>query len=333
MEILVTGGMGYIGSHTVVELINCGYEPVIVDNLINSSRDVLGRIERITGVTVPFHELDVCDQAALDGVFKQHEFGAVIHFAGLKAVGESVAKPLEYYRNNIDSTLSLLSVMKNQEVKKLVFSSSATVYGDPISLPLTEDMPRRSTNPYGWSKVMIEQILEDLVTAGGDWSITSLRYFNPVGAHPSGLIGEEPVGIPNNLLPYISKVAHGELDYVRVFGNDYETPDGTGVRDYIHVVDLASAHVAALQNLEHPNVYKAYNIGTGQGTSVLELIRSFSEGSGVEIPYRIVERRPGDVAECYADVALAADELGWQAKLSIDDACRDSWNWQRMSAL
>lgn len=328
MKILVTGGAGYIGSHTIVELVSQGFVPVIVDNLVNSSPDVLKRIEKICGVRVPFVELDVSDKEALNRVFDEYHFDAVIHFAGLKAVGESVTKPIEYYTNNLTSTLALLDVMRSHGVKDLVFSSSATVYGDPITLPLTEDMPRRSTNPYGWTKVMIEQILEDVVNGESGWSITSLRYFNPVGAHESGLIGENPVGIPNNLMPYIAKVARGELQYVRVFGNDYPTPDGTGVRDYIHVVDLARAHVAALQHLNHPGVYKAYNIGTGSGASVLELIHAFSDIVGRPIPHKIVARRPGDVAECYADVELAAKELNWRSKLSIGDACRDAWNWQ-----
>jgi UDP-glucose 4-epimerase len=328
MKVLVTGGAGYIGSHTAVELVFQGSAPILVDNFVNSSPDVVKNIEKICGVCVPFVELDVCDKEALNQVFDEYRFDAVIHFAGLKAVGESVTKPIEYYTNNLVSTLTLLDVMRSHGVKDLVFSSSATVYGDPISLPLTENMPRRSTNPYGWTKVIIERILEDVVNSDPSWNVTSLRYFNPVGAHKSGLIGENPLGVPNNLMPYIAKVARGELPYVRVFGNDYPTPDGTGIRDYIHVVDLARAHVAALRHLGHSGVYKAYNIGTGSGTSVLELIHAYSTVIKRPIPYKIVARRPGDVAECYADVSLAKSELQWQSQLTVSDACRDSWRWQ-----
>ncbi len=326
--ILVTGGAGYIGSHTIVELLSSGHEVVVVDNLANSSVESLKRVELITGQTIEFHEFDVRDSAQLQAVFKAHSFDAVIHFAGLKAVGESSLKALYYYQNNLESTLTLLEVMQQFAVTKLVFSSSATVYGDPEVLPITESARKSATNPYGQTKLMIEQILEDVSQTHENWNITSLRYFNPIGAHASGTIGEDPNGPPNNLVPYISQVAVGKLKRLRVYGDDYATPDGTGVRDYIHVVDLARAHVAALAHLDHPNVYKAYNIGTGQGTSVLEMITAFKMASGKEIAYEIVARRPGDIASCYADPALARAELGWQAELTIQDACRDAWRWQ-----
>lgn len=328
MNILVTGGAGYIGSHTVVELLNAGHEVVVVDNLSNSSKESLGRVEKITGKNVAFHEIDVRNKEMLNAIFNAHDFDAVIHFAGLKAVGESVAKALYYYQNNLESTLTLLESMLQFNVKKLVFSSSATVYGDPEMLPITESARKQATNPYGQTKLMIEQILEDVTGTNEGWNITSLRYFNPVGAHESGLIGEDPNGLPNNLLPYVSQVAVGKLENVNVFGNDYDTPDGTGVRDYIHVVDLAKAHLAALDHLDHPDVYKAYNIGTGRGISVLEIIKAFSDASGKEIPYTIIDRRPGDIASCYADPSLAEKELNWKAELSITDACRDGWRWQ-----
>lgn len=328
MKILVTGGAGYIGSHTVVELLHAGYDVVVIDNLSNSSQESLQRVEQITGKQPEFHAADVRDGMVLDEIFGAGDIAAVIHFAGLKAVGESVAKPLLYYQNNLDSTMVLLQKMSEHGVKKLVFSSSATVYGDPAALPITEDMPRSATNPYGQTKLMIEQMLEDIAATGEGWNITSLRYFNPVGAHESGRIGEDPNGIPNNLLPYVSQVAIGKRDKVSVFGNDYDTLDGTGVRDYIHVVDLAGAHLAALEHLDHPDVYKAYNIGTGNGVSVLELIAAFGKAVGREVPYEIVARRPGDVAACYADPSLAARELGWKAVLDIDRACADSWRWQ-----
>ncbi|TAH33716.1 UDP-glucose 4-epimerase GalE [Candidatus Saccharibacteria bacterium] len=328
MKILVTGGAGYIGSHTVVELLNAGHEVVVIDNLSNSSQESLKRVQEITGKGVEFHEADVRDGAVLDKIFGAGDIDAVIHFAGLKAVGESVAKPLVYYRNNLDSTMVLLEKMGEHGVKKLVFSSSATVYGDPAKLPITEDMPRSATNPYGQTKLMIEQMLEDISATGEGWNITSLRYFNPVGAHESGRIGEDPNGIPNNLLPYVSQVAVGKREKVNVFGNDYDTPDGTGVRDYIHVVDLAGAHLAALEHLDHPDIYKAYNIGTGNGVSVLELIAAFGRAVGREVPYEIVARRPGDIAACYADPCLAERELGWKAVLDINRACADSWRWQ-----
>jgi len=328
MNILVTGGAGYIGSHTIVELLNSGHEVIVIDNLSNSSRESLNRVERITGKNVEFHEADVRDVDALDAIFNAHTIDAVIHFAGLKAVGESVAKALYYYQNNLESTLTLLERMKLFDIKKLVFSSSATVYGLPKELPITESAPLSATNPYGQTKLMIEQILDDLTATNEDWNITSLRYFNPIGAHESGLIGEDPDGLPNNLLPFVAQVAAGKLDKVRVFGDDYDTPDGTGVRDYIHVVDLAKAHLAALDHLDHPNVYKVYNIGTGGADSVLDMIHAFEKASGKTIAYEVVARRPGDIASCYADASLAKNELGWVAEKTIQDGCDDSWRWQ-----
>lgn len=326
-NILVTGGTGYIGSHTVVELINNNYEPIIVDNLSNSSIDVLDRIVTITDKKPTFYQLDVCNKTALQEVFEHHQIDAVIHFAGLKAVGESVAEPLKYYRNNLDSTLTLLELMNKYFVNKLVFSSSATVYGDQVS-PLAETMPTGQgiTNPYGQTKHIIEQILRDCAIANPNLSITSLRYFNPIGAHHSGLIGEDPNGIPNNLLPYAMKVAVGELPEVGVFGGDYPTPDGTGVRDYIHVVDLAQGHVAAINNIQ-PG-FDAINLGTGQGTSVLEIIKATEQASGKTIPYAIRERRAGDLAEVFADCHKATELLHWQARKTIPQACQDSWKWQ-----
>lgn len=328
MKILVTGGAGYIGSHTAVCLLENGYDVSIVDNLSNSSKESISRIEKITGKKVDFHEFDLRDRDNLESLFKTNNIDAVIHFAGLKAVGESVAKALYYYQNNLESTLTLLDVMKNADVKKLVFSSSATVYGDPEMLPLVETARKSATNPYGQTKLMIEQILEDIVLTNEDWNITSLRYFNPIGAHESGTIGEDPNGLPNNLFPFISQVAIGKLAELKVFGDDYDTPDGTGVRDYIHVVDLAAAHLAALKHLDHPNEYKAYNIGTGRGISVLEAIRAFENASGKKIAYTVVARRPGDIASCYADPSLANKELEWSAKLSVEQACIDAWKWQ-----
>ena len=328
MNILVTGGAGYIGSHTVLELLNAGHAVVVVDNLSNSSRESLRRVEELTGKQVTFHETNVCDEAALTTIFDKYTIDAVIHFAGLKAVGESVAKPLLYYRNNLESALTLLNVMKAHNVTKLVFSSSATIYGTPISLPYVETMPLNATNPYGRTKQMIEYILQDASAAGDGWNITSLRYFNPVGAHESGRIGEDPNGIPNNLMPYVSQVAVGKRSEVHVFGDDYDTPDGTGIRDYIHVTDLAKAHVAALEHLDHPNEYKAYNIGTGKGVSVHELINAFRHASGQEIPVVIDPRRPGDLPAYYANTALAEQELGWKAKLDINKICEDTWRWQ-----
>ncbi len=312
----------------MVELLNAGHDVVVIDNLSNSSQESLKRVEEITGKAPEFYEADVRNGAVLDEIFGAGDIDAVIHFAGLKAVGESVAKPLMYYQNNLDSTMVLLEQMEKHDVKKLVFSSSATVYGDPAKLPITEDMPRSATNPYGQTKLMIEQMLEDVSATNSGWNITSLRYFNPVGAHESGRIGEDPNGIPNNLLPYVSQTAIGKRDKVNVFGGDYDTVDGTGVRDYIHVVDLARAHLAALEHLDHADEYKAYNIGTGTGVSVLELIKAFGEAAGREIPYEIVDRRPGDVAACYADVSLAERELEWKATLGIAQACADSWRWQ-----
>lgn len=329
MNILVTGGSGYIGSHTIIELLKNDHQVVVVDNLSNSCRESLRRVEKITGKNIEFHELDVRNHDSLDSVFNAHNFDAVIHFAGLKSVTESVTRTLYYYQNNLESTLTLLEVMQQYDVKKLVFSSSATVYGDPSSLPVVESEQRGGvTNPYGQTKLMIEQILEDISATNEGWNITSLRYFNPIGAHESGTIGEDPNGIPNNLLPYVAKVAIGKLEKVHVFGNDYDTPDGTGVRDYIHVVDLAKAHIAALNHMDHPNEYKAYNIGTNKGVSVLELIEAFKIASGKDIPYEITARRKGDVASCYADPSLAEKELGWKAELTIQDSCNSTWKWQ-----
>ena len=328
MNILVTGGAGYIGSHTIIELINNGHTAVVVDNLSNSNQKSLHRVEKITNSTIPFYEIDVRDTIALEKVFSDNSFDAVIHFAGLKSVGQSVSQPLEYYANNIDSTLVLIEAMKKHNVKKLVFSSSATVYGIPSELPLSENsrVGVGITNPYGQTKFMIEQILRDVSASDNSFEITILRYFNPVGAHPSGLIGEDPNGIPNNLLPYITQVAVGKLEKVNVYGNDYDTPDGTGVRDYIHVVDLAKGHVAALQHITAGTL--TYNLGTGCGVSVLELISAFSKAAGKEIPYQIAPRRPGDVASCYATADKAAKELDWKAEKTIHEACADSWRWQ-----
>ena len=325
---LVTGGAGYIGSHTLIELINNNFEVVVIDNLANSSRESLRRVEQITGHEIPFVEADVRDQSVLDDVFTTYSIDSVIHFAGLKAVGESVAKPLEYYDNNLVSTLALLEAMRKYSVKQLVFSSSATVYGSPSELPLreTSTVGVGLTNPYGKTKYMIEQIIQDYCAADPTFEATILRYFNPIGAHQSGQIGEDPNGIPNNLLPYVAQVAVGKLQSVGVFGNDYDTPDGTGVRDYIHVVDLARGHVAALQHMKAgANVY---NLGTGSGTSVLEIIKAFSKACGRDLPYDIKPRRAGDIAACYADCSKAERELGWRAELSIEQACADSWRWQ-----
>lgn len=330
MRILVTGGAGYIGSHTCIELLEQGHEVVVVDNLCNSSKVSLERVEAITGKTVTFYEADLLDKAALDKIFGCEGIDAVIHFAGLKAVGESVSKPLEYYHNNITGTLILCDVMRDHKVKNIIFSSSATVYGDPAFVPITEECPKGViTNPYGQTKSMLEQILTDLHTADSQWNVTILRYFNPVGAHKSGLIGEDPAGIPNNLTPYITQVAVGKLKEVGVFGDDYDTPDGTGVRDYIHVVDLAVGHVKALEKMtSSESLVRVYNLGTGQGFSVLQMIEAFSKACGKPIPYSIKPRRPGDIAECYADAALAKKELGWEAERGIDEMCEDSWRWQ-----
>ena len=327
MQILVTGGMGYIGSHTVIELIRYGHTPVIVDNLSNSKITALDGIEKISGVRPEFYELDVCDKAALSEVFKSHKFASCIHFAGLKAVGESVRMPLEYYKNNLLSTITLLECMRENGCRSIIFSSSATVYGDPASLPIKEDFPLSTTNPYGTTKLMIERILRDFQFANKDYSVTLLRYFNPIGAHPSGLLGEDPNGIPNNLLPVVMKAAKGELT-LNVFGNDYDTPDGTGVRDYIHVCDLAAGHTAALKNAFAPGVY-IYNLGTGNGFSVLEIINTFERVNGVKVPYVITARRPGDIAACYADSSKAERELGFKAVHGIEDMCRDAWNYAK----
>lgn len=329
MKILVTGGAGYIGSHTVIELLANNYEVVIVDNLVNSSEKVLERLEKITGRKVPFVKADILDKDTLNKIFDENKIDAVIHFAGLKAVGESVSKPWEYYNNNIAGTLVLLDVMKQHGVKNIIFSSSATVYGDPAFVPITEECPKGiCTNPYGWTKSMLEQILSDIQKADDSWNVILLRYFNPLGAHKSGLIGENPNGIPNNLMPYITQVAVGKLKELGVFGNDYDTPDGTGVRDYIHVLDLASGHVAALNKIKENCGLKVYNLGTGIGYSVLDIVKNFEEATGVKIPYAIKPRRPGDIATCYASADLAKKELGWEAKYGIREMCEDSWRWQ-----
>ena len=332
MKILVTGGAGYIGSHTCVELLNAGYEVVILDNLYNASEKAVDRIKEITGKDLTFYKADILDKEAMDKIFADEKPDCVIHFAGLKAVGESVVKPLEYYQNNITGTLNLCEVMRKNGCKNIIFSSSATVYGNPAFIPITEECPKGTpTNPYGWTKWMIEQILTDLHTADPEWNVILLRYFNPIGAHKSGLIGEDPKGIPNNLLPYVAQVAIGKLQSVGVFGNDYDTPDGTGVRDYIHVVDLAVGHVKAINKIkENPGV-KVYNLGTGNGYSVLDVIKAFSKACGHDVPYVIKERRPGDIATCYSDASLAKKELGWEAQYGIDEMCADSWKWQSMN--
>ncbi len=328
MHILVTGGTGYVGSHTCVALMAAGHDVTVIDNLSNSQREVLGRVEKIAGKRPVFFEGDVRDRDFLRAVFARRPIDAVIHFAGLKAVGESVAQPLRYYDCNIGSTLALCEVMGEAGVKALIFSSSATVYGDPASVPITEDFPRSATNPYGASKLMIEDMLADLAKAEPDWRIARLRYFNPVGAHESGLIGEAPSGLPNNLMPYVAQVACGQRERLSVFGGDYPTPDGTGVRDYIHVVDLAEGHVAALDHLQREAGLLTVNLGTGCGYSVLDMVRAFEKASGQAVPYSIVARRPGDVASCYADPALAEKLLGWKAKRDIEEMCRDAWRWQ-----
>ena len=333
MQVLVTGGMGYIGSHTCVELLKAGHDVVIVDNLCNSKQRVLDRITTISGGVPVFYNLDVRDKAKLSEVFATHKIDAVIHFAGLKAVGESVSKPLEYYNNNVYGTLILAEVMAEHQVFNLVFSSSATVYGDPASVPISEDFPLSATNPYGRSKLIVEEMLRDLPVASADWHIVLLRYFNPVGAHESGLIGEDPNGVPNNLMPYVAQVAAGKLAQLSVYGDDYPTPDGTGVRDYIHVVDLALGHVLALTALTQKAGVLTYNLGTGIGYSVLEMVAAFERASGKPVPYRLVARRAGDIASCYADPGLAARELGWQALRDIDAMCRDSWHWQTYGAV
>lgn len=329
MAILVTGGAGYIGSHTCVELLNAGNEIIIVDNFSNSKPESLKRVKEITGKEFSFYEVDLLDRQALANVFEENEIDAVIHFAGLKAVGESVSIPLHYYHNNITGTLMLCQVMQEFNVKNLVFSSSATVYGMPEKMPISEDFPLSTTNPYGSTKLMIEQILKDLYVADNSWSIALLRYFNPIGAHESGRIGEDPNGIPNNLMPYITQVAVGKLKELQVFGNDYSTADGTGVRDYIHVVDLAVGHLKALEKVLKTNGVDAYNLGTGTGFSVLQLVSAFEKASGNKVPYKIGERRSGDVAVCYADPAKAKKELGWAAERGIEEMCMDSWRWQK----
>jgi len=328
MAVLVTGGTGYIGSHTAIQLINSGEEVVLLDNLSNSSLKVLDRLEQITGKKVKFYQKDLRNLDEIQEVFQENEIGSVIHFAALKAVGESVAMPLEYYSNNLTGTLNLLQVMKAHDVKNFVFSSSATVYGNPASNPITEDFPLSTTNPYGATKLMIEDVLRDMCKADSSWNVAILRYFNPVGAHISGLIGEEPNGIPNNLMPYITKVAVGQLEALSVFGDDYDTADGTGVRDYIHVEDLADGHLKALAKLQENPGLVTYNLGTGNGYSVLELVRAFAKASQKEIPYKIAPRRPGDIAACYANPAKAEIELGWKAKFDVNAMCEDSWRWQ-----
>ncbi|MBQ7136647.1 MAG: UDP-glucose 4-epimerase GalE [Bacilli bacterium] len=327
MKILVTGGTGYIGSHTCVELLNNGYEVVIVDNFSNSKPDVLDKIKEITSKDVIFYEGDVCDKELMNKIFDEQKIDAVIHFAGYKAVGESVKLPLMYYRNNLDSTITLCEVMSSHNVKKLVFSSSATVYGSPKNLPIKEDFPLSTTNPYGTTKLMIEGILKDLYISDNEWSIAVLRYFNPIGAHESGLIGENPNDIPNNLMPYIVKVATGELECLSVFGNDYDTKDGTGVRDYIHVVDLSKGHLKAIEKVNSSNGIDYYNLGTGNGYSVLEIVENFSKVNGVKVNYKITDRRPGDIAECYADPSYAKEKLDWAAEKGIEEMCRDAYRF------
>ena len=332
MSILVTGGAGYIGSHTVVELQNAGYEVVVVDNLSNSSKESLKRVEKITGKPVTFYEADILDREALNQIFEKESIDSCIHFAGLKAVGESVQKPWEYYENNIAGTLTLVDVMRKHGVKNIIFSSSATVYGDPAVIPITEECPKgQCTNPYGWTKSMLEQILTDMQKADPEWNVILLRYFNPIGAHKSGLIGENPNGIPNNLMPYVTQVAVGKLKELGVFGNDYDTPDGTGVRDYIHVVDLAIGHVKAIKKLDEKVGLAIYNLGTGKGYSVFDIVKNFEAATGVKIPYVIKPRRAGDIATCYSDATKAKNELGWEAKYGIEDMCADSWKWQSMN--
>ena len=328
-RILVTGGAGYIGSHTIVELQQAGYEVVVVDNLSNSSKVSLERVKNITGREVAFYEVDIRDRNGIGCVLTEHPCDACIHFAGLKAVGESVEKPWEYYENNISGTLTLLNVLRQHNCKNIIFSSSATVYGDPVQIPITEECPKgQCTNPYGWTKSMLEQVMMDMQKADPEWNIVLLRYFNPIGAHPSGTMGEDPNGIPNNLMPYVTQVAIGKRPELGVFGNDYDTPDGTGVRDYIHVVDLARGHVAALKAIDRHCGLAIYNLGTGHGYSVLDVVKAFEKVNGVKVPYSIKPRRAGDIATCYSDPAKAERELGWKAQYGIDEMCRDSWNWQ-----
>ena len=330
MKLLVTGGAGYIGSHTIIELIKAGHEPVILDNFVNASEKVIGRLETITGRKIPVYRADIRDRIALEEIFKKESFEGCIHFAGLKAVGESVEKPWEYYENNIAGTLVLVDVMRRHGVKNIIFSSSATVYGVPGEIPITESCPKgQCTNPYGWTKSMLEQILTDIQKADPEWNVILLRYFNPIGAHESGLIGEDPKGIPNNLMPYITQVAVGKRDHLNVFGSDYRTHDGTGVRDYIHVVDLAKGHVAAVKKLEGNAGLSVYNLGTGIGYSVMDVVKAFEKASGVKIPVVMAPRRPGDIDENYSDPSKAYRELGWKTEKTIEDMCRDSWNWQK----
>lgn len=328
-RILVTGGAGFIGSHTIVELQKAGYEVVVVDNLDNSSKTSLERVQKITGLPVAFYQVDIRDRAGLDRILTEHPCDACIHFAGLKAVGESVEKPWEYYENNIGGTLTLLDVLRRHSCKNIIFSSSATVYGDPAEIPITEKCPKgQCTNPYGWTKSMLEQIMMDMQKADPEWNIVLLRYFNPIGAHPSGTIGEDPNGIPNNLMPYITQVAIGKRKELGVFGNDYDTHDGTGVRDYIHVVDLARGHVCALKAIDRRCGLAIYNLGTGHGYSVLDVVKAFEKANGVKVPYSIKPRRAGDIATCFSDPSKAERELGWKAEYGIEEMCRDSWHWQ-----
>ena len=330
MKILVTGGAGYIGSHTVIELQNAGHTPIILDNLYNASEKVLDRIGNITGKRPPFYNVDIRDREGLEKVFDAEKPDAVIHFAGLKAVGESVHKPWEYYDNNITGTLTLVDVMRKHNCKNIIFSSSATVYGDPAFVPITEECPKgQCTNPYGWTKSMLEQVLTDIQFADKDWNVILLRYFNPIGAHKSGTMGENPNGIPNNLMPYITQVAVGKLEKLHVFGNDYDTPDGTGVRDYIHVVDLAKGHVCALKKFAPSSGLSIYNLGTGIGYSVLDIVKNFEDANGITIPYVIDKRREGDIATCYCSAAKAEKDLGWKAQYNMHDMCEDSWRWQK----
>lgn len=329
MLILVTGGAGYIGSHTCVKLLQAGHEVIVIDNLSNSKTKVLRRIEAITGKKVVFYKTDLLDESAMDAIFAAHSVDAVIHFAGLKAVGESVEQPLRYYHNNVTGTIILSQVMARHGVKRMVFSSSATVYGIPASVPISENFPTSAINPYGRTKLMIEEILRDLQVSDPEWSIVLLRYFNPIGAHESGTMGEDPNGIPNNLMPFITQVAVGKREQLSVFGNDYATHDGTGVRDYIHVQDLSQGHLKALEKLENTTGVKTYNLGTGTGYSVLDLVNTFKKTTDREIPYEVAPRRPGDIDACYADPALAEKELGWKAEKTIEDMCRDSWRWQQ----
>ncbi len=332
MAVLVTGGAGYIGSHTCVELLESGYEVVVMDNLYNSNEKALERVEQITGKKVKFYNVDMLDKEAVDKIFENEKIDSVIHFAGYKAVGESVRKPLEYYHNNITGTLNLCDVMRRHGVKKIIFSSSATVYGDPAFVPITEDCPKgQITNPYGQTKAMLEQILTDLHVSDPEWSVVLLRYFNPIGAHKAGIIGEDPKGIPNNLVPYIAQVAVGKLEKLGVFGNDYDTLDGTGVRDYIHVVDLAKGHVKSMKKFDDEPQVRIYNLGTGKGYSVLQVLHAFEKACGKTLPYEIKPRRAGDIAQCYADPSKAKAELGWEAQYGIEEMCADSWRWQSMN--